>query len=195
MACTCKGTAVHTLIVRLAHVMAHLGGLVLCLLILLTCLSISGRVLNGVLHGWVETLAPGFAGWALNLGIGPINGDFEIVEAGVAFAIFAFLPLCQLTSGHAVVDVFTTNLSPRVNRILRMMTEVVFASVLVLIAVQLFAGMQSKFRFGENTFILQFPVWWGYAASFFASVAAVIVGVYMAVQRIRECALGRDLLP
>jgi len=184
---------VHKAVQRIAQTMALIGGLVLSLLILMTCLSVLGRVLNGALHGWIETVSPGFASWALGLGVGPINGDFEIVEAGVAFAIFAFLPLCQMRSGHAVVDVFTSQLSDRVNRVLRMIAEVIFAFVLILIAVQLFAGLQSKLRFGEDTFILQFPVWWGYAASFVAAVAAVIVGVYMAVLRVRECVTGKDL--
>lgn len=185
----------HRFIERLARAMALLGGLVLTLLILMICVSVLGRSLNTLLHGWLGQAMPGFSDWALGLGVGPINGDFEIVEAGVAFAIFAFLPLCQLTSSHAVVDIFTAKLSPRINRILQMVIEIVFAAVLVLIAVQLFGGMLAKLRFGENTFILQFPVWWGYAASLCAALVAAIVGIYMAIMRIRECVSGREILP
>ncbi len=185
----------HRFIERLARAMALLGGLVLTLLIVMICVSVLGRSLNTLLHGWLGKVMPGFSEWALELGVGPINGDFEIVEAGVAFAIFAFLPLCQLTSSHAVVDIFTEKLPPRINRALQMVIEIVFAAVLVLIAVQLFGGMLAKFRFGENTFILQFPVWWGYAASFCAAVVAAIVGIYMAVMRIRACVTGREILP
>ncbi len=184
----------HRIVENLARGMALLGGFVLSLLILLICVSVLGRSLNTLFHGWLGEVMPGFSGWALGLGVGPINGDFEIVEAGVAFAIFAFLPLCQLNSGHAVVDIFTSKLSPRINRFLGMLIEIVFAAVLVLIAVQLFSGMMSKLRFGENTFILQFPVWWGYAASFGAAVVAAIVGVYMAGIRTRECLTGKELL-
>jgi len=57
--------------------MAILGGLVLSALILVICVSIVGRT----------------------IGIGPINGDYELVEAGIAFSIFAFLPLTQITAG------------------------------------------------------------------------------------------------
>lgn len=185
----------HRIIERLAHGMALLGGLVLTALILLICVSVLGRSLNTLLHGWIGDIAPGLSESLLALGVGPINGDFEIVEAGVAFAIFAFLPLCQLNSGHAVVDIFTSKLSPQTNRVLQMVAEVVFAAVLVLIAVQLFSGMLAKLRFGENTFILQFPVWWGYAASFCAALVAAIVGLYMAVVRIRECISGKEILP
>ena len=180
----------HRLIERLAQFMAILGGIVLSLLIILTCVSVAGRLLNTALHGTIGSIAPGLSKWALDLGIGPVNGDFELVEAGVAFAIFAFLPLCQFTSGHAVVDVFTSRMSSKANQVLRMISEIVFAAVLVLIAVQLASGMLSKLRFGENTFILQFPVWWGYAASLSAAIVAAIVGVYMAGVRIYEVATG-----
>ena len=114
--------------------MAIIGGIVLCALILLVCLCVLGRSLNTLLHGPIESIAPGLSQSLLALGIGPINGDFEIVEAGIAFAIFAFIPLCQITGGHASVDIFTAMMSDRTNRILSAVIEVVFAAVLVLIA-------------------------------------------------------------
>lgn len=177
----------HRFMMRLARLMATLGGLVLVLLILLTGVSITGRLLNGALHSdLVQGLAPGFAQWALDIGIGPVNGDFELVEAGVAFAIFAFLPLCQITAGHASVDVFVAKFPKWAHRLLRMVTEIVFAAVLILISVQLARGMASKMEYGETSFLLQFPVWWAYAASLAASVVAAVVGVYMAAVRVAE---------
>jgi len=74
---------------------------------------------------------PGLSAWALDLGVGPINGDFELVEAGVAFAIFAFLPLCQISAGHASVDIFTAKLPMRINRVLQLGIDVIFAIVLI----------------------------------------------------------------
>ena len=176
--------------------LAVLGGIVLSLLILLTCASIIGRLLNGVFHGpFMTGLAPGFSRWMLDIGVGPINGDFELVEAGVAFAIFAFIPLCQITSGHATVDILTNALPARVNRVLRMVTEIVFALVLILIAWRLFEGMMSKKGYGETTFLLQFPIWWAYAASFAASVVTCTVAAYCAAMRTAECLTGRMFLP
>ncbi len=172
---------------KLARFMAVLGGIVLTLLIILTCISILGRLLNGGLHGdFMQTWAPGFANWAIGIGIGPVNGDYELVEAGVAFAIFAFLPLCQITSGHASVDIFVANLRPGAHRFLRMVTEILFAAVLILIAWRLFEGMLSKLGNGETSFLLQFPIWWAYAASSFAAFIAAVLGVYMAGVRIYE---------
>ena len=135
----------HKLMTGLARTLAIVGGIVLSLLILLTCASILGRLLNGFFHGdFMQSAAPGLADWAIGIGIGPVNGDFELVEAGVAFAIFCFLPLCQITAGHASVDILANTFSRRVNRFLRMVTEVIFAAVLVLIAWKLFDGMMSK---------------------------------------------------
>ncbi|MFT5870033.1 MAG: TRAP-type C4-dicarboxylate transport system permease small subunit [Paracoccaceae bacterium] len=181
---------------KISRIMTYLGGAMLSALIVLTGLSVAGRSLNGFLHSdWMDRVAPGFADWALGTGVGPINGDFELIEAGIAFAVFAFLPLCQLTGGHASVDVFTNLMSDRVNRALRLITEILFAAVLVLIAVQLFAGMQSKFRSGQTTFLVEFPVWWAYALSLIGAVVAAAVGVYVAVTRLRETVTGQQILP
>ena len=178
---------------KLGRAMAVLGGLVLASLILLTCLSVAGRVLNTLLHGWLGTVAPGFSAWLLDLGVGPILGDFELVEAGVAFAIFAFIPLCQLRAGHATVDILVGRFPPKVNRFLQMIIEIVFAAVLILIAWRLYDGMLSKKSYGETTFLLQFPIWWSYAASLFPAVMAAIAGTYMATVRSYEFFSSRSL--
>lgn len=181
---------------RLARVFAQLGGIVLLAQICLICASVLGRAINSVLHSnAVQGWAPDIAGLVLSTGVGPINGDFEVVEAGMAFSIFAFLPLCQLRAAHASVDIFTSVLSGRVNRGLRAVTEVCFAAVLVLIMVQLANGMLSKLNSGQTTFLLEFPVWWGYAASVVAAVAAAFVAIYVAAIRILETLRGHAILP
>lgn len=138
---------------------------------------------------------PGVAAALLDWGIGPIDGDFELVEAGMAFAIFAFMPLCQLSGAHASVDIFTAALPVRANRILRMVIEVVFAAVLILIAWKLFEGMESKRNSGQTTLLLEFPVWWAYAFSLIAAVAAALVAVYVAGTRVVEAITGNSVLP
>ena len=65
----------------------------------------------------------------------------------------------------------------------------------LLLAVQLLAGMQSKLRSGQTTFLLQFPVWWGYALSLVGAVVAAVVAVYLAVMRTVELVTGRSVLP
>ena len=184
------------MIFGLARLMALAGGLVLVGLILLTCASVLGRGGNTFGHsGLLEALAPGLAKALIGTGIGPVKGDFEIVEAGIAFSVFAFLPWCQLRQGHATVDVFTAMLPERWNRLLIAFWDVLFALVLALLAWRLFEGMMGKVRNGETTFLLQFPIWWAYAASFGASVVAAAVGLYVAATRLHGLATGRHVPP
>ena len=179
----------------LARFMAVVGGAVLSFLILLTCVSVFGRSINTILHmPWVDNLLGGFAETLLNTGVGPITGDYELVEAGIAFAIFAFLPLCQISSGHAAVDIFTSRLSAKFNLVLQVIGEVLFALALILIAWKLYDGMLGKMRYNETTFLLQFPVWWAYALSLFGAVLASLVAVYVAIVRIVEMFTGRTIL-
>lgn len=186
----------HGLMDKLARLFALLGGTVLTVLIVQTCLSIAGRSINSVLHNdFMQTTLPGFANAVLATGIGPINGDFELIEAGMAFVIFAFLPLCQLHGAHASVDIFTSKLPRRASSLLRMITEIVFAAIIVMIAAQLFQGMLSKMNSGQTTFLLQFPLWWAYALSCTGAFAGAIIAIYIAVVRMIEVITDTAILP
>lgn len=156
----------------LARLLAILGGLALVAVTLMTVASISGRALI----------------WA---GLRPIPGDFELVEAGVGFAVFAFLPWCQISRAHATVDVFTSFLSDRANRVIDLISETLLSLAIILIAWRLWFGLQDKINYRETTFILQFPMSWPYMACFAAACVAVIVSVYMVGVRVRELRAGR----
>lgn len=181
---------------RFARFFAILGGIILTILIVQTCLSIVGRSINTILHGeFMQSAMPKMASAVLATGVGSINGAFELVEAGMAFVIFAFLPLCQLNGAHAYVDIFTAQLPHRINGVLRVLIEIVFALVIVVIAWSLFLGLLSKLRSGQTTLILQFPVWWPYAFSLVAAIASAIIAIYVAAMRLLELITGRRVLP
>ncbi|WP_299816562.1 TRAP transporter small permease [uncultured Jannaschia sp.] len=182
------------LVDALARIMAILGGLVLGGLVVMTCLSIAGRFLSGLLY--TDPLAgTALAAALLDLGIGPIDGDFELIEAGMAFAIFAFLPITQLRGAHASVDVFTARMGPGANRVLGFLWSGVFAGVLILVAWQLWLGTEAKMRYGETTYLIQFPIWWAYAAALTGAVVAALVAIHVAVLRLVELATGQTILP
>lgn len=156
----------------LARVLALVGGLVLIIITILTCVSITGRAM-------------------IPLGLGPVPGDFELVEAAAGFAVFAFLPWCQISRGHASVDLFTSFLPDGVNRVIDVVAELAMTTVLFVIAWRLAIGTEDKLRYGETTFILQFPVWWAYAASLVGALAGCVVSAYVLYERVRELVTGR----
>lgn len=178
----------------LARLMAVLGGLVLTALVLMVCLSIAGRFVNGLLHD-APLAGTALAGWLLSLGIGPVNGDFELVEAGMAFTVFAFLPITQLSGGHASVDILTARFGAAANRLLSVLWAALFAAVLVLIAWQLWQGTEAKMRYGETTYLIQFPIWWSYAGGLVGAVVAAFVALYVLAVRMAEMATGAVILP
>ena len=175
--------------------MAILGGIVLTALVIITCISVLGRGLNTFGHSdLLETSLPGLAAWLIGTGVGPVSGDFELVQAGMAFTIFAFLPICQFKSEHATVDIFTKALPQGANRWLTVFWEILLSLVIILIGWRLYEGLVVKIDNGQTTFLLQFPVWWAYAASFAAAVVAGIVGIYCAIGRLMDVTSGTQMM-
>lgn len=188
-------------IVWLARALAILGGAVLVVITAITVVSIAGRAAVTVaymgtpddmfLWQWLRAGARAL----VDLGAGPVTGDFELVEAGTGFAVFAFLPWCQLNRGHATVDLFTSFLPGGANRLIDLVSELLMTLIITLIAWRLWVGMMDKLRYGETTFILQFPVWWPFAACMVAAAIGVLVSFYMLFIRVQEMREGRTLLP
>jgi TRAP-type C4-dicarboxylate transport system permease small subunit len=181
------------LVTALARALALLGGGVLLLLVLLTAASVTGRWLNGAVQAG-PLAGTGVSEALLAMGLGPITGDFELVEAGMAFVVFAFLPIAQLTGAHADVTLLTRRAGPRLDAWLTALWAVLFAAILLLIARQLWLGTLDKRAFGETTFLLQMPLWWAYAAALTGSVATALTAVYVAVARLAEAVTGAQIL-
>ena len=163
----------YSIIHTLARACALLGGIVLITLVVLMTTSIVMR----------------------SLGLGEILGVYEILEAGVGFSIFAFFPICQFYGGHATVDVFTSAMPRRFNTVLMAFWEVILTAAIIFVSVRLYAGMERYLGNGETTLFLQFPVWWGYAASMIGATIASLTGVYCSFARLREAMTGRSILP
>lgn len=123
---------------------ALVGGLVLCALTILIVASVSGRALIG-------------------LGLGPVPGDFELVEMGTALAVFLFLPWCYLRGGHATVDLLYMHLPRWLQRTVVSLSDLLMLAVWLVLTWRLWEGMLEKRQYLETTFILQMPIWWGYA--------------------------------
>jgi len=153
----------------LARITALIGGLALLALVLITVLSIVLRNFTG---------------------FGPIPGDFELVEAGVAFAIFAFMPWCQLNRGHATVEIFASRFGAFINNLIDVLADGLLLSVWVYLGYRHLLGLIDKQSYNETTFILQFPIWWAYAAACIGIVVILIVGVFCLMRSIANLTTG-----
>lgn len=170
------------LVFGLARVVAIAGGIVLALIAVTTLVSIAGRALIPVGH-WI------------GVKLGPIPGDFELVQAGVLFAVFAFLPWCHLTRGHAIVGIFTDRLSVRFNVVTEALMDLLMLLVAVFIAWRHWDGMMEKFGYRETTLLLRIPLWWIYAAGMIGAVTFVIVAAYCLVRSVGEAAAKEPKMP
>jgi TRAP-type C4-dicarboxylate transport system permease small subunit len=151
----------------LARYVAIAGGLVLTAIVAITVLSVVGRAFI----------------WA---GLGSIAGDYELVEAGVGFAIFAFLPWTHLIRGHAVVSIFTDFFSARANAWIMVVSDTLMLAIAAFIAWRHWLGTVDKFNYGETTLLLRMPLWWAYAAGLVGAAALVIVAAYVFARSVRE---------
>ncbi len=161
------------LIGRLARWLALFGGIILASLAVLTVISVTGRSLV-------------FAGLA------PIPGDFELVEAGCAVAVFSFLPWCQYRRGHVTVDILVNAFPARLRIGLGVLGNVLLTVAALLIAWRMAAGLGEKIRYGETTFILGMPVWYGYALGMIGAALFVIVCLYTVWRSLNELLAGRE---
>jgi hypothetical protein len=141
-----------SLIERLSGFVAVLGGLLLLSVALLVVVSVLGRWLNGV--QWAD----GIAG-RIGMTLGPIDGDFELVQMATAIAIFSFLPYCQALRGNIAVDTFTNKLPVRVNARIDAFWDLVYAGMMGLLTACLVVGTLEHYRSGQTTMLLQLIVW------------------------------------
>jgi TRAP-type C4-dicarboxylate transport system permease small subunit len=115
---------------------ALLGGVLLVLVVLVNVVAIVGAV-----FGW------------------PFPGDFELTEVGVAVAVFAFLPYCQLTYSNVTADIFTSWLSERPVAVLSIIASFVALAFSGFLLSRMYYGMLDQMAYGYTTAILQIPHW------------------------------------
>ena len=163
-------------IYSLSRAMAWFGGAVLTLIAVVSVASIIGRALSGI-------------------GLGPVPGDFELVEVGTALAVFCFMPWAHLKRGHAWVDLFWPLYPAPMKRALEIMADLMMFVVWVLLAWRMGLNMLEYRHNGETTFILQMPVWFGYAASFPFAVFGCIVYAWRLVEDFGLAQPAMDLGP
>jgi TRAP-type C4-dicarboxylate transport system permease small subunit len=150
-----------------AYWMAMAGGAALIAVVVLTVVSIVGRGL-------------------IFAGLGPVPGDFELVEAGTAFAVLAFMALCQYRRGHVTVDLFLARAGRRANVAIDVVANLLMTGAAAVITWRMCLGMLDKRSYGETTFILQFPIWWSVAAALVGAAVFTLVCAYTVLRSLGE---------
>ncbi|VAX04754.1 TRAP dicarboxylate transporter, DctQ subunit, unknown substrate 3 [hydrothermal vent metagenome] len=161
-------------IARMTRLLAVGGGIILTAIALMTVASILGRAL-------------------ISLGLKPIPGDFELVEAGCAVAVFSFLPWCQYNRGHVTVDILSNTFPQSVQLFLMLLGNIALTIVASVIFIKMWPGLVEKFTYGETTFILGMPVWYGYALGIIGAGMFAITCIYTVWRSFNELVGGRNV--
>ncbi len=176
----------------MARLAAYAGGVLITGLALMTVASIVGRRLTG-------------------LGLGPIPGDYELVAHGVALAVFAFLPWCQLQRGHVSVDLVADRLPARAKAALGLVADALVALAALVILVQLWQGFGEKLPhgsdalraalgmgprpfFAESTYELEIPTWIPYGAAVALAALFAVTALYTVWRALNWTLDGREAL-
>ncbi len=159
---------------KLAMTLALTSGLLLLISVIITSVSIIGRM-------------------AIPLGLAPVPGDVELVETLVGLAVFGFMPYCQLARGHVGVDLFVMPFGNRAMMFTQTLGDLIIAGLVLLLTWRHYEGTLDKYDSGEISFILGFPTWWGYSAAMVLMVLLSIVTLFTVWRDIRDIAKGNVL--
>ncbi|MFL5149690.1 MAG: TRAP transporter small permease [Microvirga sp.] len=154
----------HSPVARVARALAIVGGLLSVATALLVTTSVTLR-------------------W---LGLGSINGDFELVQIGVALSVFCFLPLTQARRGNIMVDTFTAWLPLRVQRAMDAFWDFVYAGFMALTAWCLMNGARDALASGLTSAMLGLNLWPVFAATVLLILLLVATAVDTALQLLRS---------
>ena len=176
---------------QLSKGLVFFGGAVLTALAFMTVLSTIGRAFVG-----------------LQIGLGPIPGDFALIEAGTAVSVFCFMSWCQLNQGHVTVDIFTNQFGQRANALLILIGNSLIFIVAFVIAWRLWMGfgeqvtwfsqpIRDLIGFGykpftnNTTYILGMPFWYSYLLSFIGAFCFALISAFTVWRSLNDL-LGRD---
>lgn len=178
---------------QITRALAFAGGFILAVIALVTVASIIGR-------------------FFLFAGLGPIKGDYEIVEMGSAIAIFAFMPFAQFKRAHVVVDIFTTGLSLRFQTFLGLIGDSLIALASGVIVWRFWLGLGEKIPYGsealrstlsmgykpffaETTYELSVPIWIPYSLAFVGAVLFFVTSLFTVWRSLNWTLEGREYQP
>jgi len=130
------------------------GGMLLFLVVFLNTFSVAGGIVGN-----------------------PIPGDFELTEMGVAIAVFAFLPYCQLTNANVTADIFTSKASPRMIAVFGLASSLIALLFSLLLFWCMYQGMVDRYNYQYTSAILLIPMWIPYVPVLFSWILLLLAAI------------------
>lgn len=152
-----------------SRILAVFGGGLLCILALLTTVSVIGRSFFDY----------------------PVPGDFELVAIGTGVAVFAILPYCQMTRGNVIVDFFMTRAPDRAKAFFDMVGNIIFSIIAALLTWRMIFGGIEMYQYSEKSMTINFPRWTTFPISILLLAFLVIVTLYTVGRSFGEMYRGK----
>ena len=152
------------LLFRCVEGVALAGGAVLFAMTLMSVASILGRALFSK----------------------PLQGDYELAQTGVAIAVAAFLPYCQMRGGHVFVDFFTAGLPSRARGALDAVGALAIAVIGFVVAWRMGYGLVDLRAAHDQSMILAIPTWYSFVAMIPCFALLGVTAAYTALSRWRD---------
>ncbi len=140
----------------LAQALAVLGGLLMCVITLMTCISVAGRNTTG---------------WTL-------LGDIELTAATCGAAVALFLPLCQMQRRNITIDFFTAWASPGLVGLLERLGALLLGLCMLWLAWRSFQGGLMAWETQAGSMMLGFPEWLTYCGIVPGLALTGVIGLY-----------------
>lgn len=144
-----------------ARACALLGGVLLGLVIAMTCASVIGRNTAGA----------------------AISGDFELTGVATGMAMALFMPWCQLQRGHIIVDFFTAKASATTVDALDRLGALALAALMGVLAWRTALGGLNAWGNHSASMLMGFPDWLVYGAMAPALALSAAIALAQARQR------------
>lgn len=131
---------------RVIEVWAVLGGLLLIVVVLITMVNVAGFSANAAARLFGATV-PGLPGYE------------DAVTLLIGVAGLCMFPYCQLTGGHAAVDILMKMAPEKIQRGMHLGSTVLVAAIALALAVMMVYGLQEARSDRTVTAVLDWPVW------------------------------------
>jgi TRAP-type C4-dicarboxylate transport system permease small subunit len=154
-----NSNSLNLIMLKVATFCAYAGGVIVSAIGVMSVISIAGRSTVGK----------------------PVVGDFELVEIGTAVAGSLFLPYCQASGGHIVVDFFTLRAGASTRRWLDRMGCLLMAAMFLAVGWRAIYGAIGLYSTGETSMLMSIPTWLGYAGVAPGTLIAGLVALAQAL--------------